>query len=269
MGGFDKLTDLAQQLAGKDQGKKDQQQQQRDSSIPQTTTTTTTNGQELADVGSAAKKAFAGFQADQAGGKGPDYTEIGDVAQRAFTAYNHGGGGEEGKKDLAEIGKGLAAGFGGGDGEKMEEGKLGGTDGTLEAGEGTGEVEGEGEGQGEGKQTEVQRDDGLAVSRSNARDTIGLEGETLPGGESDSSTEKKGFGSHTKREAGDGTGFEKGGLREDEDVFNSSEGKTDITRSGKTTTSGQGLGRRAQQPVGDTGDEEETLGNQPVKRWIE
>lgn len=198
------------------------------------------------------QKALAGFQADQAGGKGPDYTEIGDVAQRAFTAYNHGdygsggGGGEEGKKDLAKIGKGIATGFGG---RKTEEGKLGGTDGKLKAGEGTGEGEGEGEGEsesggerlGEGKQTKLQGDDDLAVSRSNAGDTTGLANKTLPGGELDSSTEKKGLNSHARREAGDSTGWEKGGLGEDEGVFTGNEGdKTDVRRSSETTTPGQG-----------------------------
>ncbi|KAJ0330255.1 hypothetical protein COL5a_003315 [Colletotrichum fioriniae] len=190
------------------------------------------------------QKALAGFQADQAGGKGPDYTEIGDVAQRAFTAYNHGdygsggGGGEEGKKDLAKIGKGIATGFGG---RKTEEGKLGGTDG----------------------------DDDLAVSRSNAGDTTGLANKTLPGGELDSSTEKKGLNSHARREAGDSTGWEKGGLGEDEGVFTGNEGdKTDVRRSSETTTPGQGLGRSGQQPAGITGDEEETLGNQPVEKWM-
>ncbi|KAJ0313760.1 hypothetical protein COL516b_000703 [Colletotrichum fioriniae] len=226
------------------------------------------------------QKALAGFQADQAGGKGPDYTEIGDVAQRAFTAYNHGdygsggGGGEEGKKDLAKIGKGIATGFGG---RKTEEGKLGGTDGKLKAGEGTGEGEGEGEGEsesggerlGEGKQTKLQGDDDLAVSRSNAGDTTGLANKTLPGGELDSSTEKKGLNSHARREAGDSTGWEKGGLGEDEGVFTGNEGdKTDVRRSSETTTPGQGLGRSGQQPAGITGDEEETLGNQPVEKWM-
>ncbi|KXH51038.1 hypothetical protein CSIM01_12118 [Colletotrichum simmondsii] len=268
MGGFNKLTDLAQQLAGKDQGKKDQQQQQQDSSTPQTATTTTTNDQEWADVGSAAKRAFAGFQADQAGGKGPDYTELGDVAQRAFTAYNHDGGGEEGKKDIAEIGKGIAAGFGGSSEKTKEERKLGGTDGKLEAGEEIGG--GERESQGEEKQTNVQGDDGLAVSKSNAGVTTGLASKTLSGGNLDSSTEKKGLNSHTKREVGDGIGLEKSGLGEDEGVFTGDEERrTDVTRSGETTTSGQELDRSGQQPVGVTGDEEEIPGNQPVKKWIE
>ncbi|KXH61144.1 hypothetical protein CSAL01_02341 [Colletotrichum salicis] len=270
MGGFNKLTDLAQQLAGKDQGKKDQQQQQ-DSSNPQATTTAS-NDQEWADVGSAAKKAFSGFQADQAGGKGPDYTEIGVVAQRAFTAYNHGGdngagagvGGEKGgEKDLAEIGKGIAAGFGGS--EKTEDGKPGGADGKLEAEKGTGGVEGEG--LGEGKKTRVQSDD-MAASSSNAEDTAGLASEKLLEGE-ESSTEKTGLGSYTKRDVGDGGGFEKGGLGEDEGVFTGGEGnEADVTRSGETT-SGQGLRSSEQQPVGVTGDKEETLGDQSVKRWIE
>ncbi|KAF4781853.1 hypothetical protein HER10_EVM0004170 [Colletotrichum scovillei] len=275
MGGFNKLTDLAQQLAGKDQSNKDQQQQQQqqqDPSIPQTTTTTTTNDQEWAEVGSAAKKAFAGFQADQAGGKGPDYTEIGDIAQRAFTAYNHGGGGEEGKKDLAEIGKGIAAGFGaggGGGGEKTkEEGKLGGTAGKLEDEEET--AGGESEGQDGETQTDAQGDDGLAVSKSNAGVTTGLASKTLSGGNLDFSTEKQGLNSQTKREAGAGTDLEKGGLGEDEGVFiGDEERRTDVTRSGETTTSGQGLDRSGEQPVGGIGNEKETLGNQPVKGWIE
>ncbi|KAK1636877.1 hypothetical protein BDP81DRAFT_428519 [Colletotrichum phormii] len=202
---------------------------------------TTTNDQEWADVGSAAKKAFAGFQADQAGGKGPDYTEIGVVAQRAFTAYNHGGdggagvGGEKGgKKDLSEIGKGIAAGFGGS--EKTEDGKSGGADGKLEAGKGTGGVEGEG--LGEGKKTRVQGDD-TAVSSSNAEDTAGLASKKLLEGE-ESSTEKTGLGSYSKRDVGDGVGFEKGGLGEDEGVSTGGEGnEADVTRSGETT-SGQG-----------------------------
>ncbi|KAL2883655.1 hypothetical protein SGCOL_000799 [Colletotrichum sp. CLE4] len=255
MGGFNKLTDLAQQLAGKEQGKKDKQQQ--DSSNPQTTTMAS-NDQEWADVGSAAKKAFAGFQADQAGGKGPDYTEIGVVARRAFTAYNHGGDGgagvaveKGGKKDLAEIGKGIAAGFGGS--EKMEDGK------------GTGGVEGEG--LDEGKETRVHGDD-MAVSSSNAEDTAGLGSKKLLEGE-EYSTEKTGLGSYTKRDVGDGLGFEKGGLGEDEGVFTGTEGnEADVTRSGETT-SGQGLRGSGQQPVGVTGDKEETIGNQSVKKWIE
>lgn len=237
MGGFNKLTDLAQQLAGKDQGKKDQQQE--DSSTTHTTTTNTTNDQEWADVGSAAKKAFAGFQADQAGGKGPDYTEIGDVAQRAFTAYNHGGGGEEGKKDLAEIGKGIAAGFGGGSEKTKDEGKSGGTAGKLEAGEET--SGGESEGQDEETQTNARGDDGLAVPKSNAGVTTGLASKTLSGGNLDFPTEEQGLNSHTKREAGADTGLEKGGLGEDEGVFTGDEeGRTDVTRSGETTTSGPG-----------------------------
>ncbi|KAK7459387.1 hypothetical protein Landi51_00979 [Colletotrichum acutatum] len=269
MGGFNKLTDLAQQLAGKDQGKKDQQQ---DSSTSQTmTTTATANNQEWADVGSAAKKASAGFQADQAGGKGPAYIEIGVVAQRAFTAYNHGdcgggGDGEGGKKDLAEIGKGIAAGFGGGSEKTKEEGEFGGNDGKLKAWDGTGG----GERLGEEKQTNVQGDDGLAVSKSNAGDTTGLASKTLPGGELHCSAEKKTLDSYTKREAGNGTDIEKGCLGEDEGVFTGDEGaKTDVASSGETMNSGQGRGRSAQQPVGGTGDEEKTLGNQPVKRWME
>ncbi|KAK1657180.1 hypothetical protein BDP55DRAFT_624143 [Colletotrichum godetiae] len=238
MGGFNKLTDLAQQLAGKDQGKKDKQQQ--DSSNSQTTTMAS-NDQEWADVGSAAKKALAGFQADQAGGKGPDYTEIGVVARRALTAYNHGGDGgagvaveKVGKKDLAEIGKGIAVGFGGS--EKMEDGKPGGADGKLEAGKGTGGVEGER--LDEGKETRVHGDD-MAVSSSNAEDTAGLGSKKLLEGE-ESSTEKMGLGSYTKRDVGDGLGFEKGGLGEDEGVFTGTEGnEADVTRSGEAT-SGQG-----------------------------
>ncbi|WYZ34677.1 hypothetical protein EsH8_I_000953 [Colletotrichum jinshuiense] len=104
--GLDKLTDLAQQLAGKDQPAKGQQQ---DSSL-------VTSGREWASVGSAAKDAFADFQTSQAAGKTSDYREIGGVAQKAFSAYNNTAGGNSScseKQTLTELGKGIAAGFNG------------------------------------------------------------------------------------------------------------------------------------------------------------
>ncbi|OHE95770.1 hypothetical protein CORC01_08911 [Colletotrichum orchidophilum] len=278
MGGFSKFTDLAQQVAGKDQAKTDQQQPQQGSSSQ----TTATNDQKWVEVGSAAKKAFAGFQTDQAGGKGPDYTEIGVVAQRAFTAYNDGSGGEEGgKRDLTEIGKGIAAGFGGdgakdgsmkgiGGGGEMEEGKVEGTD-NLMAAKGIGEAEDDAFGG--GQRTKIQDgDDGdLAVSVSKAEDTTtGLASKKLSGGELDSSNEKPGLDPHTGQDVrGDGSGCEKGGLGEDEGVFAGEEGKSsNDNRSGETTT-GQGLGGSGQQSVGIAGDEEETVGYQSVKRRSE
>ena len=75
------------------------------------------SGDQWADVGSSAKKAYSGYQQDHK----PDYKEASGVAQKAYSAYSS----NDGPKDTTSIGKSVAQGFFGksGDESKPEEKK--------------------------------------------------------------------------------------------------------------------------------------------------
>jgi uncharacterized protein YcfJ len=75
--------------------------------------------QKWQDVGKEAKEAKEGYQSRTKEGKNPDYKEVGQVAQKAFTAYK--GDGE--KKGLADIGKSIAGGFMGNQQQEKKEEK--------------------------------------------------------------------------------------------------------------------------------------------------
>lgn len=133
--GFSKLADVAKQLSGNNETTNDNQKE--GSSQP--------SGRKGWDkVGADAKEAFDNYQADQAQGKDPNYTEIGGVAKAAFSAYNRGDGaessvaGEQTKEE--DIGREVVAGLSAGEmgkGLKVDE-KITGVqaDGNLQTSEG-------------------------------------------------------------------------------------------------------------------------------------
>ncbi|KAF9879258.1 hypothetical protein CkaCkLH20_03491 [Colletotrichum karsti] len=103
---FGKFTDVAKQLSGQKDASKDNQKEGASSQ--------TSDQQGWDKVGDDAKKAFANYQAGQAQGKDPNYTEIGGVAQAAFSAYNRGSGAEGAVgdgQDKEDIGKKVVAGL--------------------------------------------------------------------------------------------------------------------------------------------------------------
>ncbi|EFQ26253.1 uncharacterized protein GLRG_01397 [Colletotrichum graminicola M1.001] len=221
MGGFNKVTDLAQQLAGKEQTGQGQENQQDSSQI-------SGSNQKWAEVGLEAKKAFADYQADQAAGKGPEYNRIGGVAQKAFSAYSSGGE----KRDLADIGKQVAAGFGGGE--------------EVDTARNSSEV-----GNGMSQSGRGQRSFGTDGSDVDLGD--GTMGDTLHSTTAEAKTSSKserfsgqealyeaaGHGLQTERDTQDGTVFEKGDLDEDEGVCTGGQGKRREATSGTAANQGK------------------------------
>ncbi|KAK2020296.1 hypothetical protein LZ32DRAFT_597974 [Colletotrichum eremochloae] len=212
MEGFDKVTDLAEQLTGKEQAGQGQQRQQ---DSPQTAG----SNQQWVGVGLEAKKVFADYQVDQAVGKGPEYNKIGALAQKAFSAYNSGGE----KRNLVGIGKEVAAGFSGGE--------------EVEKARSSGEV-GDGMSKSGGGQRSLRTDESDADGGGGARSQKTL-GDPLHSTTADAKTdsaserfsaqeapyEAAGLGSQTERDAQDDTMSKKGDLDKDEGVCTGGQSK--------------------------------------------
>ncbi|KAK1986449.1 hypothetical protein LZ30DRAFT_582034 [Colletotrichum cereale] len=229
MGGFDKVTDLAQQLTDKKQTGRGQQRQQDSSQ-------NAGSNQQWTEVGLEAKKVFADYQADQAdqaAGKGLEYDKIGGVAQKAVSAYNIGGE----KKNLADIGKGFADGSRGSGGvEKVSSSdkvgdvmsKSGGDQRGLEPDESN--VDGRDE-----TRSQKSLDDPLESPTADAKGYSAsgrLSGQEAP-------YETAGLGSQTERDTQDGTVFEKADLDEDEGVCTSGQSKRREVTSGTAAIQGK------------------------------
>ncbi|KAK1600330.1 uncharacterized protein LY79DRAFT_14873 [Colletotrichum navitas] len=226
MGGFDKVTDLAQQLAGKEQTGQGQESQQDSSQI-------SGSNQQWSEVGLEAKKVFANYQADQAAGKGPEYNKIGGVAQKAFSAYSSGGE----KRDLAGIGKQVAAGFSGGqEADKVRNSSEVG-DGMFQSGGGQrsfGTDESDVDG-GDGKRGQKSLRDPLHSTTAEAKTSS--KSERFSGQEEP--YEAAGLGSQTERDDQDGTMFQKGDLDEDEGVCTGGQSKGREATSGTAANQGK------------------------------
>ncbi|GKT42058.1 uncharacterized protein ColSpa_02239 [Colletotrichum spaethianum] len=218
MGGFNQSIDLAKQLAGKKTPSQDQQRQQ---DSPQTAD----NSQQWAEVGRETQKVFADYQADQAAGKGPNYTKLGDVAQKAFAIYNSGGG-EEG--NIAKIGKGITSGGGGGF-EKAhscdEAGDIAARSGEGQSTLGTNESDDGGVGR---KRSQKPLDDPLGYTAVEVKTS--LTSESLSGQEA--SYETSGLGSQTEQNVKDDAMSEKADLDEDKVLFTGSKSKKQEAPSG-------------------------------------
>ncbi|KAK2002219.1 hypothetical protein LX36DRAFT_652427 [Colletotrichum falcatum] len=203
------------------------QQRQQDSSQ------TAAGDQQWEDVGMEAKKVFADYQANQAAGKGPEYSKIGGVAQKAFSAYNSGGE----KGDLAAIGKEVAAGFSGG--EEIDKGRSSGEggDGMSKSGGGqrsSGTDEGDVDG-GRGARSQESPDDPMHSTTAESKTGSAREG--FSGQEAP--YEAAGLGSQTGRGAQDDTMSEKGDLDEDEGVYTGGQSKRREATSGPAAHQGK------------------------------
>ncbi|KAK2050207.1 hypothetical protein LZ31DRAFT_572129 [Colletotrichum somersetense] len=226
MGGFDKVTDLAKQLSGKEQTGQGQQSQQDSSQ-------TAGSNQQLADVDLEAKKVFANYQADQAAGKGPEYSDIGGVVQKAFSAYNSG----EEKRDLSDIEKQVAAGFSGG--EEVDKAHS-----SSEVRDGTSQGDG-GQSNMGASESDVDGGDGMRSQKSPSDPLHSTATKSKTGSTSERFSEQgtpfkaAGLGSPTGRDAQDDTTFEQGGLDEDEGVYTGGQSKGREATSGTADNQGK------------------------------